>query len=86
MTTLEKVRFVNLASGDGYENHNSGDARLCIPMLTLEDGPNGIAYNDSGVTQLPASPRTRRELRSRPFRVPVRTGDRGRGAGSRASM
>ncbi len=55
MTTLEKLRFVDLRNGQGYENHNAGVARLCIPMLTLEDGPNGIAYNNSGVTQLPAS-------------------------------
>ncbi|HVB05746.1 MAG TPA: glycoside hydrolase family 3 C-terminal domain-containing protein [Acidimicrobiales bacterium] len=55
MTLAEKIRFVDLAAGLGYENRNTGVPRLCIPMLTLEDGPNGIAYNDRGVTQLPAS-------------------------------
>ena len=28
---------------------------MCIPSLTLVDGPNGLAYGLRGVTQLPAS-------------------------------
>ena len=37
-----------------YENINAGVPRLCIPALSLQDGPQGVAYSDVGVTQLPA--------------------------------
>src|SRR6202008_606460 len=30
------------------------NSRLCIPALNLEDGPQGVADNVPGVTQLPA--------------------------------
>ncbi len=55
MTLAEKLGEVSLAAGGGYENENAGVPRLCIPQLTLQDGPNGIANGDTGVTQLPAS-------------------------------
>ncbi len=55
MTTAEKIGVVNLAAVGGYENRNSAVPRLCIPSLTLQDSPNGIAYGAKGVTQLPAS-------------------------------
>ncbi len=55
MTLGEKLAFVGLAAGGGYENRNAAIARLCIPSLTLSDGPNGISYGMHGVTQLPAS-------------------------------
>ncbi len=55
MTVAEKLGLVNLAAAGGYENRNTGVPRLCIPALTLQDGPNGIAYRARRVTQLPAS-------------------------------
>ncbi|HUZ21803.1 MAG TPA: glycoside hydrolase family 3 C-terminal domain-containing protein [Acidimicrobiales bacterium] len=55
MTRAEKVGEISLVAGRGYENENAGVPRLCIPRLTLQDGPNGIATGDTGVTQLPAS-------------------------------
>ncbi len=55
MTLVEKAAFVVLSAKDGYQNKNSGVPRLCIPAITLQDGPNGIAYGDKGVSQLPSS-------------------------------
>ena len=55
MTLSEKLGLVNLANREGYENQNSGVPRLCIPALTLQDSPNGIANGATQVTQLPAS-------------------------------
>lgn len=54
MTTDEKLGELVLTSDDGYENANAGVARLCIPALTLQDGPQGLAFGDTNVTQLPA--------------------------------
>jgi beta-glucosidase len=54
MTLDEKLGELVLGSGGGYENLNQGVARLCIPRLTLQDGPQGLAYGDTDVTQLPA--------------------------------
>lgn len=55
MTLGEKLGFVNLANAGGYENRNTAVPRLCIPALTLQDSPNGIANGAIQVTQLPAS-------------------------------
>jgi beta-glucosidase len=55
MTLQEKISFVVLASEPPYENVNTGIPSLCIPPLTLTDGPNGIAGGATGVTQLPAA-------------------------------
>jgi len=54
MTLSEKLGLVNLARVHGYENSNTGVSRLCLPALTLQDGPNGISWA-TNVTQLPAS-------------------------------
>jgi beta-glucosidase len=54
MTLTEKLGELVLRSDGPYENVNAGVPRLCIPQLTLQDGPSGIAYRDRGVTQLPA--------------------------------
>jgi beta-glucosidase len=54
MTLREKLGELVLRSSGRYENVNSGVPRLCIPRLTLQDGPGGLAYGDRGVTQLPA--------------------------------
>lgn len=55
MTLAEKAGVVTLAARGGYENVDRPVPRLCIPALTLSDGPDGIAYGATGVTQLPAS-------------------------------
>ncbi|HUY17254.1 MAG TPA: hypothetical protein VMV11_06805, partial [Acidimicrobiales bacterium] len=55
MTLAEKAGFVTIRDGDGVENLNKGIPSLCIPALTLSDGPNGIAGRMTGVTQLPAA-------------------------------
>ncbi len=55
MTLTQKVSFLVLSTDHAYENVNSGIPSLCIPPLTMTDGPNGIAFNATGVTQLPAS-------------------------------
>jgi len=54
MTLPEKLGEIVLTSSGDYENVDAGVARLCIPSLTLSDGPWGIAYGDTGVTELPA--------------------------------
>ena len=54
MTSTEKLGELVLSASGRYENVNSGVARLCIPSLTLQDGPAGLAFGDTGVTQLPA--------------------------------
>ncbi len=55
MTLQQKISFVVLSVRDGVENINAGIPDLCIPPLTLSDGPNGIANGVRGSTQLPAS-------------------------------
>ena len=55
MTLNEKIGMVELRGTSTYENENIGVPRLCIPALTLQDGPNGLSAGDTGVTQLPAS-------------------------------
>ncbi|HUJ64884.1 MAG TPA: glycoside hydrolase family 3 C-terminal domain-containing protein, partial [Acidimicrobiales bacterium] len=55
MTLQQKASFVVLANAPPYENVNSGIPSLCIPSLTLTDGPDGIAGNATGATQLPAA-------------------------------
>ncbi len=55
MTLEQKASFVILRTVPPLENTNLGIPSLCIPALTMTDGPNGIAYNMKGVTQLPAA-------------------------------
>jgi beta-glucosidase len=55
MTLKEKAGFVTLHHGNGIENFNLGVPSLCIPALTLTDGPDGIAGEVHGVTRLPAA-------------------------------
>ena len=54
MTVREKLGEIVLIQAGPYENIDAGVARLCIPALTLQDGPQGLAYGDLGVTQLPS--------------------------------
>ena len=54
MTLTEKLGEVVLVETAGYENVNSGVVRMCIPPLTLQDGPQGLAFGATDVTQLPS--------------------------------
>ncbi len=54
MTLPEKLGELVLDTSGSYENVNAGVPRLCIPSLTLQDGPWGLAFGDTGVTLLPA--------------------------------
>ena len=54
MTLAEKVGEVVLYSSGLYENINAGVPRLCIPSLAVQDGPQGVGYENLHVTQLPA--------------------------------
>jgi len=54
MTLAEKLGELVLQASGSYENVNAGVARLCIPSLTLQDGPWGLAFGDTGVTLLPS--------------------------------
>jgi beta-glucosidase len=54
MTLAQKAAFVSLRNGNGVENFNTGVPSLCIPPLTLSDGPSGLAGLLTRVTQLPA--------------------------------
>ena len=55
MTLGQKASFVVLRTDPPVENTNLGIPSLCIPPLTLTDGPNGIAFHMHNVTQLPAA-------------------------------
>ncbi len=55
MTLAQKANLVVLATYPPLENRNRGVPSLCIPPLTLSDGPNGVANGLTGVTQLPAA-------------------------------
>ena len=54
MNVHEKVSELVLYSDGSYENINAGVPRLCIPSLAVQDGPQGLAYGDTNVTQLPS--------------------------------
>ncbi len=53
MTLPEELGEVVLNTSGSYENVNAGAPRLCIPSLTLQDGPWGLAFGDTGVSLLP---------------------------------
>lgn len=55
MTLRQKADFVALSTYPPLENANIGVPSLCIPALTLTDGPNGVGNGLTGVTQLPAA-------------------------------
>ncbi len=54
MTLAQKLGEIVLFDSGVYENVNAGVPGLCIPPLTLEDGPQGVAFGAVHVTQLPA--------------------------------
>jgi beta-glucosidase len=52
---LAMVDGVGFSTGTaGYVGHIAANPKLCIPVLNLEDGPQGVADRVPGVTQLPA--------------------------------
>jgi beta-glucosidase len=55
MSLIQKAQFVTLEDGGGVENFNAGVPQLCIPPLTLSDGPDGLAGRIRKVTRLPAA-------------------------------
>jgi beta-glucosidase len=54
MTPSELANFVVLRAAPGVENLNVGVARLCLPALTLVDGPSGVGNSATHVTQFPS--------------------------------
>jgi beta-glucosidase len=54
MSLAERVSFVVLSTYPPLENQNLGVPSLCIPPLSLSDGPMGLANGLPGVTAFPA--------------------------------
>ena len=54
MTVTQKVSMLTGAWNSHYVGFIRGIASLCVPALTLEDGPAGVGDGMTGVTQLPA--------------------------------
>ena len=55
MSLNQKAQFVALGRGHGLENFTAAVPSLCLPSLTLSDGPDGLAGEVTNVTQLPAA-------------------------------
>ncbi len=55
LTLRDELGLVDLVGVPGYENTTAAIPSLCIPAITMQDGPNGLANQDTGVTQLPSS-------------------------------
>ncbi|MGH3169742.1 MAG: glycoside hydrolase family 3 N-terminal domain-containing protein, partial [Trebonia sp.] len=53
MTLADKLTMVDGTSG-AYVGQTAAIPSLCVPELTLEDGPAGVGDGMTGVTQLPA--------------------------------
>jgi beta-glucosidase len=54
MSLAQKIQMVHGASGP-YVGNIPGIPALCIPIIWLEDGPNGVGEGLGGVTQMPAA-------------------------------
>jgi beta-glucosidase len=54
MTLAQKVSLLTGAPGSRYVGFVPAIGSLCIPALTMEDGPAGVGDGMTGVTQLPA--------------------------------
>lgn len=54
MTPNELAGFVVLRQRGPIENINVSVPRLCIPSITMIDGPGGVGGNLAGVTQFPS--------------------------------
>jgi beta-glucosidase len=55
MTLAEKASFVILVTYPPLQSRNTGVPSLCIPPLSMSDGPNGLANGLLSVTQFPAA-------------------------------
>lgn len=60
MTTTQKIDFLALAGASATpstqtENQTQAMANLCLPSLTLRDGPNGLSAGAQGTTVLPSA-------------------------------
>ena len=55
MTLGQKASFVILSTRGLLQNQNAGIASLCIPALTMTDGPSGLGNGLLGVTQFPSA-------------------------------
>jgi beta-glucosidase len=54
MSTAQKVSLATGSGGSSYVGFTPAIGSLCIPAMTLEDGPAGVADGMNNVTQLPA--------------------------------
>ncbi|MFC1432355.1 discoidin domain-containing protein [Streptacidiphilus sp. N1-3] len=54
MTQAQKVSMLHGGGSSPYVGNVSAIPSLCIPQLTLHDGPEGVGDGFNGVTQLPA--------------------------------
>lgn len=54
MTLQQKADYVVLRVAGRVENTDVGVPSLCLPAITLTDGPNGVASAQTGVSQFPA--------------------------------
>ena len=54
MSLSQRVSFAVLSTYPPLENQNLGVPSLCIPPLSLSDGPMGLANRLTGVTAFPA--------------------------------
>ena len=55
MTLTQKADYLSLATHGPVENANQALPTLCLPSVTLSDGPNGLGNGLTGVTQFPAA-------------------------------
>jgi beta-glucosidase len=55
MTLAQKAAFVVLVARYPLQSSNTGVPSLCIPALSLTDGPGGLGAGLRGVTQFPAA-------------------------------
>ncbi len=55
LSLVQRLSLVTLQTYPPLENADVGIAALCIPPLTLTDGPDGVANGLTGVTQFPSS-------------------------------
>jgi beta-glucosidase len=54
MSVAQKVSLLTGAGGSSYVGFTPAIGSLCIPAMNLEDGPAGVGYGMTNVTQLPA--------------------------------
>jgi beta-glucosidase len=55
MTLTQKAYFVVLTSHRALQNENVGIPSLCIPAMSMSDGPSGLGSGLRGVTQFPSA-------------------------------